>query len=471
MTAESYLNWDTTLADLIATLENFQPTLREICGEKEVIVLRDWLGRIHLGFPCSKEKFIDGGLAPLLLEANSRLGPLSSASIAIAASADDHSATEFLARNLAFFLDELFDPADFWESPFLVRIERDSKLKLSLLDRQDKENDWLKRSPHQVDNQSIPRAVFFGVKGGVGRSSALTALALHLSNQGKRVLVVDADFESPGISSSLLDVNVRPDFGLVDWLAAEALGYEGLEDLAQQKIVETSPLSERTQGRILVAPSHGVKTQAYVGKLGRMYRVTEKGAGFAERLCGIVSTLERLHNADVTLVDSRAGIDDTAAAAITQLNARVSFLFGINTQQTWDAYSLLFKHLQHHPSIHTDEDFRYGLRFVSALTPEEVGSTKGYWANFREVSYTTCAENLYDKDVIENPGAPVVAPNNDRQFNPAFDDEDTPHYPLKIMWDEVLRAFDPVQEPGQLASPVMEKVFSDFLKRATRLLE
>ena len=437
MTAESYLNWDTTLADLIATLENFQPTLREICGEKEVIVLRDWLGRIHLGFPCSKEKFIDGGLAPLLLEANSRLGPLSSASIAIAASADDHSATEFLARNLAFFLDELFDPADFWESPFLVRIERDSKLKLSLLDRQDKENDWLKRSPHQVDNQSIPRAVFFGVKGGVGRSSALTALALHLSNQGKRVLVVDADFESPGISSSLLDVNVRPDFGLVDWLAAEALGYEGLEDLAQQKIVETSPLSERTQGRILVAPSHGVKTQAYVGKLGRMYRVTEKGAGFAERLCGIVSTLERLHNADVTLV----------------------------------AYSLLFKHLQHHPSIHTEEDFRYGLRFVSALTPEEVGSTKGYWANFREVSYTTCAENLYDKDVIENPGAPVVTPNNDRQFNPAFDDEDTPHYPLKIMWDEVLRAFDPVQEPGQLAPPVMEKVFSDFLKRATRLLE
>lgn len=471
MTAENYLNWDTTLSDLVKTLENHRLKLGEICGTKEIIVLRDWRGRIHLGFPCSKQKFIDGGLAPFLLEANALLGPLSAASVTNNVPADDRSTTELLVKDLAFFLDELFDPSDFWGSPFLVQLESNSNLKLTLLDRQDKENDWLKRTPHQVDKQSVPRAVFFGVKGGVGRSSALTALALHLSNQGKRVLVIDADFESPGVSSSLLDVNVKPDFGLIDWFAAEALGYEELEDFAQQKIVETSPLSERTMGKILVAPSHGIKTQTYVGKLGRMYRVTEEGAGFAERLCNLVNMLERLHSADVTLIDSRAGIDDTAAAAITQLNARVSFLFAVNTQQTWDAYSLLFKHLRHHPTIHTEDDFRYGLRFVSALTPEEVGSTKGYWANFREVSYTTCAENLYDKDVIENPESPVAVVSSGQQFNPAFDDEDTPHYPLKIMWDEVLRAFDPVQEPGQLAPPVMEKVFSDFLKRATRLLE
>ena len=467
MSPSDYLDWDTALSKLIKKIRLNNTAFEDLFGANVLIVLRDWRGQIHLGLPCSSRAFASNSssIEPIVQQISLGLGPLSAAH---RSASEDIVNTNATIENFVIFRDDLFDPDDIWDSPNLVKLDAAPNPTVFLLDRQDKESDWLKKSPRTEHSQTIPRAVFFGIKGGVGRSSALTALALSMANKGKNVLVIDADFESPGVSSSLLDANARPDYGMVDWLSAQALGLSELDVLAEQQMVETSPLSKLTLGKIVVAPSHGVLTEAYVSKLGRVYRTTAEGATFASRLNDLVSRLERLHQADVTLIDSRAGIDDTAAAAITQLGARVTFMFAINTQQTWDAYALLFSHLQRHPSLHSEDDFRSGLRLVSALTPEEAGY-KGYWAAFREAAYQTCASGLYDEVEAHADGTEEKL-NSDRRFNFGFDDEDAPHFPLRITWDEVLRAFDPVREPAQLAPPVMAKVFSDFLMRAERLL-
>ncbi|HEY0484436.1 MAG TPA: AAA family ATPase [Kofleriaceae bacterium] len=62
--------------------------------------------------------------------------------------------------------------------------------------------DWL-RAPLRRAQAKAHRIAFFGIKGGVGRSTALVAIARHLAEQGSRVLVVDLDLESPGITASL----------------------------------------------------------------------------------------------------------------------------------------------------------------------------------------------------------------------------------------------------------------------------
>lgn len=456
MSVESYLDWDDILASLSLQLRDNNTLFDRVCGKDPIVILRDWKGCLHLCLPCDAGAISEIEFSPVIQNVNAVLGPLSAAQNG---RAEIVLSAAQIIDDFVIYRGDLFDPEDIWNSPNLVVLDKSESPSIYLLDRQDKENDWLK-SVAPVPNISTPRAIFFGAKGGVGRSSALTALALRLANEGKRVLVVDADFESPGVSSSLLSSDAKPNYGIIDWLTAQALGHKDLENLALQQLVETSPLSSLTSGKILIAPSYGAKTQAYVSKLGRVYRTTNDGAAFAQRLNGLVSTLEDLHKADVTLIDSRAGIDDTAAAAITQLGARVTFMFAINTQQTWDAYSILFKHLQRHPTLHTENDFRTQLRLVSALTPEEA-SLKGYWSAFRESAYQTCANGLYDA---------MLANEDEYRFNFGFDDEDAPHFPLRITWDEVLRAFDPVREPSQLSPPVILKVFDDFLTRAQRLL-
>ena len=443
MSAFDFLKWDDVLLRLIEEIEHRSDSWEKILMSKPAIVLRSWQGKISLCLPCTRGDFLRVGLSTWSLEFGRSLGLLSS------------------GEDVILCADELVDPEDIWGSPDLVPLSSNSALTLKLLDRQDKEGDWLRQIPTSTSNSVCPRAVFFGVKGGVGRSSALTALAIHLANKGKKVLVIDADFESPGISSSLLGPE-RPDFGLVDWMTAHSLGCpeDQLSEMATDSLVEISPLSQGTNGRILVAPAHSKLTQAYIAKLGRLYRTTNEGVSFAQRMNKLVTMLEQIHEVNVTLIDSRAGIDDTAAAAVTQLEARVTFLFAINTAQTWDAYRLLFSHLQRHPSLHTVDDFRPSLRMVSALTPEEVGAYKGYWNDFQQKAYDTCM-TLYDDD--NGSGDPTI-------FSPAPNDEDSPHFAARVMWHEVLRAFAPLEEKGQLGRVLMESVFGNFLAGAEALL-
>lgn len=74
-------------------------------------------------------------------------------------------------------------------------------------------------------------------------------LAIRLAQQGKRVLVVDGDFESPGVSSSLLPVgDGQPTYGVVDWLTAEALGADPslLERMALGRCCRPEPTQCKT---------------------------------------------------------------------------------------------------------------------------------------------------------------------------------------------------------------------------------
>jgi Mrp family chromosome partitioning ATPase len=69
-------------------------------------------------------------------------------------------------------------------------------------------SDWAAVEP-PVDQAEIPRVALYGVKGGVGRSTAAALLARHLAEQGETVLVVDLDLESPGVSSLLVSSRAR----------------------------------------------------------------------------------------------------------------------------------------------------------------------------------------------------------------------------------------------------------------------
>ena len=65
------------------------------------------------------------------------------------------------------------------------------------------------------------RCTLFSVKGGVGRSTTAVVLAWQLARRGERVLVLDLDLESPGVSSAMLDPASQPEFGIADWFVED----------------------------------------------------------------------------------------------------------------------------------------------------------------------------------------------------------------------------------------------------------
>lgn len=269
-------------------------------------------------------------------------------------------------------------------------------------------------------SEDAPRVVFFSIKGGVGRSTAMAASAWSLAQSGKRVMVLDLDLESPGLSSGLLPEQRRPAYGITDWLVEDLVdnGAAVFEDM-----VATSELSH--DGEILVVPAHGADPGDYIAKLGRVWMPKHNATGMREvwsqRLNRLLGQLEQRWQPDIILIDSRSGIDDVASSCVTDLGAGLVLLFAIDSEQTWSGYRILFDYW-HKAGV--ARNIRERLQLVGAMIPE-IGTAE-YFGFLNERSWDLFAEALYDD----------VPPGETTETLWNFDDSDetAPHYPWPINW-------------------------------------
>ncbi|OIP35549.1 MAG: hypothetical protein AUK27_04170 [Deltaproteobacteria bacterium CG2_30_66_27] len=325
-----------------------------------------------------------------------------------------------------------------------------------LVDRLLTNQDWL-RKPLLV-KPPLPLAVAYSLKGGVGRSTALAALAWHLARKGKKVLAVDLDLEAPGLGSLLL--KDLPDYGLVDWLVEALVGQA--DPLLLQDCLALSAVAKDSTGIVQVMPAFGKKTGDYVAKIGRVFLpgISPDGSeqGMAQRIAGLVDIIgKRDEPPDVVLLDARAGLQDIGAAAVTQLGAEV-FLFARDEPQSWQAYRLLFKHLARSKGVEygmQDEDLRWRLKMVAA----QLDKTEGALSNWVESSYEAWSE-MYDEE-SRIPDESISA----QTF--ARDDRDAPHYPLPVYFDWGLRGIALTDSAERPTWAVVEAAFGAFLAAAT----
>lgn len=292
------------------------------------------------------------------------------------------------------------------------------------------------------------RFTLYSVKGGVGRSTTAAVLASYLAHNGQRVLVVDLDLESPGLSSAMLDARQRPRFGVADWFV-EALVEQG--DHVAEAMSAAPTWAQDFDGDVRVVPAYGSEPGEYLAKLGRVYMDTQEP--WAMRLNRLVSRLEEAHQPSVVLLESRSGLHDIAAATVTDLHAQV-LLFALDSDSHWADYSILFRHWQEQEIAAA---IRERLSVVSALTPEL--DTEAYLRRFRERAWNLFRDHLYDD----------VPPFNDDSDPFSFDlpDEDAPHDPLAIHWTRGLAAGASLRN---LERTTVRQAYESFLTRFDTLM-
>jgi hypothetical protein len=406
----------------------------------EPLVIRDIYGRIRIA--------LKGGKKEKHQELASRLG-------------------EKLAKLSPFcgdgdqgmlFPDDFFDSDMVFENPDILDLFLPgSDTSLRLLDRQVVGQDWLRpvsTPPH------LHRIVFFGLKGGVGRSTAMALLAYSLARSGKRVLLIDFDLESPGLSGLLLPPDRLADFGMVDWFIEDAVG-QG--ETVLNRMISVSPLSENTQGEIRVAAAMGMNEGFYLAKLSRVYAdvsLQNRVERFSQRANRLITALEAQEKPDVVLIDSRAGLHDLAAVSIVGL-ATSALLFAVDSAQTWQGYRLLFSQWQCYPSVL--KALRDRVLMVEALFPETDQAARS--GLFLENAYTLFSETIYER--IE----PGIEPDSE-VFNFDLNDTSAPHYPLRIKWNNRFQEFNPLLLPkGILSDADITATFGEFIEGLNRLIE
>lgn len=327
-----------------------------------------------------------------------------------------------------------------------------------VVDRLATEANWTRIAP---EAEGTSRIVFFSIKGGVGRSTALAATAWHLAQAGQRVLVLDLDLESPGLSSALLPPERQPMYGITDWLV-EDLVDNG--DVIFDSMVATSNLSH--DGEIHVVPAHGAEHGEYIAKLGRVWMPKLHKDGTREtwsaRLERLLQALEARIQPDVVLIDSRSGIDEIASACITDMGANLILLFALEGNQTWIGYQMLFEQWLR---AGVAQQIRERLQVVGAIVPEL--DRVEYLAGLREHSYEIFVDTLYDeiapihaKEVGRRPDGTWQVDRLSEGWNFDETDEGAPHHPWAVNWHRSFAGLRSLQ--GRLAVIDPQEVQSVF---------
>lgn len=434
----------------------FVKILIENIGEDTVsqgVILRDIVGRLAF----FSSSIIEDNLVAQTVESLNRLGP-------------------YLRTDRPFANKDEFGVDSVLAEPTLSVTT--AGITIRLLDRRLVGIDWL-REPVRLAPPP-PRFVFASLKGGVGRTTALSVVAAFLAYQGKRVLAVDMDMEAPGLGSVLLDDDTTPEFGLIDALVE--LKLKDLDDLFMADLVGPSSLADRN-GKIDVIPAFGRRSKENPGdvlaKISRAYAEQIRSDGVVATILDQVRLVIDYFSAsgkyDVILIDARAGLHETTASAILGLGAHV-FLFGLNEKQTFQGYAPLLSHLSRVQS--KDEPVAEWLDWITMVQGKAADDSESF-TNFKENCQSLFSKSglISEQKILENRVEFPAGTFSNVPWDDDISDEEVEKEVERrgieacyVLEDERFKLFDPNLHRHLLSHATYGKAYGSLIKRIAAAL-
>jgi len=275
------------------------------------------------------------------------------------------------------------------------------------LERIFSKSSWIGRTvrpPWTLDDPANPPIIsFYSFKGGVGRTTAVAAVALLLARARRRVVVLDLDLEAPGVGTLLLGSITPPEDGIVDYLLEmELLGqrpanlglYAAVQNQAQL-IGDGEPIRVFTAGRL---------SNAFLEKIARLDFESFVG-GSLNPLAELLDHIRQEYRPEYTLLDVRAGLHDLGGLSLNGMS-HLDVLFGLDTPQSWKGLEIVL------PILGMAEERREAFLVHAMVTPERFDPDAN--TRFREHSLGLFQQYYYraDEDIPDtaDPDAPYGLP-------------------------------------------------------------
>lgn len=223
-----------------------------------------------------------------------------------------------------------------------------------------------------ADQQEPKIVVFFSFKGGVGRSLALLNVGYLLAGMNRRVLMVDADLEAPGLTVYLMGENrLAKRGGFVDVLTECAMGDQPpTERYVWDRLLRVDiprAVREGDEGYLYLLPA-GKLDGGYARRLNRWKDDKLQWQDLGDTVRSLLQEVE-IHDFeprrgfDYVLIDSRTGFADIGGFCANLLADSVVLLSSLNDQNLFGTSSVLAR-------LRQDKDER---DLAVVLSPVPVG--------------------------------------------------------------------------------------------------
>ena len=315
-------------------------------------------------------------------------------------------------------------------------------VRLRVLDRHRARGGWLvplsqPQWPCDRPTGATPAiVVFYSFRGGVGRTTALAAFAIHRARMGERVVVIDGDLDAPGIGSLLAadEHGTTARWGVVDYLLEQPLGALRLDDYyhAFRRDAVTGA------GEILVFPAGRVDDQ-YLGKLARIDLEPRSAAEGTHPLIALLEHIRQELQPSWLLLDARTGIDDPSGMFLSGL-AHLHVLLGTASGQTWNGLRLVLRRLG--AERLQQREIQAECVLVQAMVPRNPQVSQLARDSFQEQALEVFSDVYYAEDKGDE--------YRDRCWTMSdIDSQDAPHRPGVIHYDERLAFFRDIGEVAE----------------------
>ncbi len=382
------IRFDDVLSETVRVVES-SPLAGNL---KSVTVIRDLRGRIRLVLEFPKDPTDLKGereLLPTNWEVDERalknnlattLGPYWGGQIWRAGARND-TAFQAMRETIETHRQLWYPPSGF------------GKVRWYKLERQFSKSSWRPGSiqpPWALDDPNTPAIVsFYSFKGGVGRTTAVAAIALLLAQAGKRTLVFDLDLEAPGVGNLLLENITPPEDGIVDYLVELELSKSRPINLAAYVAVQNHQdlIGQGEPIRVMAAGKLNVNFLEKIARLDFENFVSQA----VNPLFELLSHASEEYDLDFILLDLRSGLHDLGGLSLNGLS-HLDILFGLETEQSWAGLEIVLDLLgQSTP--------RREVLLVHSMNPlTQFDAERETHQRFQNRSYDLLREHYYTAD-------------------------------------------------------------------------
>jgi len=278
-----------------------------------------------------------------------------------------------------------------------------------------------------VPGSGPPVVVFYSFKGGPGRSTCLASYAIQRARTGERVIVLDLDFESPGIGRVLAanQQGLTSSRGVVDFLVEQASAEAPLADYYHR--------CDRVagSGELIVFPA-GRIDEAYPDKLARVDMDAAKPA-----LGTLLARVRDDLKPQWILLDSPAGLSNLAGRLLSGF-AHLNVLLGTAQDYSWQGLSRVLDHLG---KYRVERGLpQHEVVLVQAMVP--VGAVAGRLARkaFAARAEREFVDRYYASEDLDEEAADSLWTVGD------LDGSSAPHVPIPIDYEQRLADFADISD-------------------------